>query len=339
MRVAVFDIHGFEREYFEAASKGYLNELVYFQTRLTPETVQLAFGFDVVCSFVNDQLNEEVLNALKIGNVKLIALRSAGFNHVDLAAAERLGLPVVRVPEYSPHAVAEYAIGLMLCLNRKIHRAHQRVREGNFSLEGLVGFDLYGKTVGVIGTGQIGSIVTRILSGFGCRILANDLRPNEELIRLPGVQYVELDQIYRESDIISLHVPLTPETQYILNAEAFSKMKVGVMIINTGRGALIDTREMIQCLKRGQVGYAGLDVYEEEDKIFFQDLSEQVLQDDIIARLMTFPNVLITAHQGFLTHEALRNIAETTLRNISEFEEGKLLANEVRPRERFRKVA
>jgi D-lactate dehydrogenase len=339
VRVAVFDTHCFEREHFDEANQKFGHELVFFDSRLSEETVSLAFGFDVVCVFVNDQVNAEVLKALKVGNIKLIALRAAGFNNVDLEAAESLGLRVVRVPEYSPYAVAEHALGLMLCLDRKIHRAHQRVREGDFSLEGLVGFDLHGKNVGVIGTGRIGAVLCRILSGLGCRILANDLQPKKEVAELPGVTYVDLSTLYQEADIISLHVPLSPSTYHLLNSEAFSKMKCGVMVINTGRGALIDTRALINALKCGQVGFAGLDVYEEEDSIFFKNLSDQILQDDVIARLLTFPNVLVTAHQGFLTHEALQNIARTTLENISDFEQGKSLTNEVRPKEVLRKAA
>jgi D-lactate dehydrogenase len=260
----------------------------------------------------------------------LIALRSAGYNHVDLDAAGRLGFVVVRVPEYSPHAVAEHTVGLILALNRKTHRAYNRVREANFSLEGLVGFDLVGKTCGIVGTGKIGAVVARILRGFGCRLLAFDLTPNQTFSQQFDVQYTELPTLYRDSDIISLHVPLTPATQHLINAEALAQMKPGVMLINTGRGALVDSRALIDALKRGQVGAAGLDVYEEEEGIFFRNLSEQVLQDDVLARLLTFPNVLITSHQAFLTREALANIADTTLANVSAFERGERLLNEVR---------
>ncbi len=339
LKVAIFDTHCFEREYFERANRSAGHELTFFEVKLTEETVSLAFGFDAVCVFVNDRLNEEVIRALHAGKIRLIALRSTGFNNVDLEAARRFGIRVVRVPEYSPHAVAEHATALILSLDRKIHKAHQRVREGNFSLEGLVGFDLFGKTVGVIGTGRIGTNMARIMSGFGCRVLATDLIPNEEVARLPNSQYVDLDRIYRESDIITLHVPLTPETRHLLNEKAFSKMKTGVIVINTGRGALIDTKALIDALKHGKIGFAGLDVYEEEENIFFKDLSEQVIQDDCIARLLTFPNVLITSHQGFLTKEALENIAKTTLRNITEFEQGKTLTNEIFPEDVVKKSA
>jgi D-lactate dehydrogenase len=262
--------------------------------------------------------------------VRLIALRSAGFNHVDLAGAAALALPVVRVPEYSPYAVAEHAVGLVLALNRKIHRAFARVREWNFSLDGLVGFDLHGKTVGVIGTGRIGGAAARIFHGFGCRILAHDVHPDAALIDRCGVRYVELAEIYRESAVISLHVPLTPSTHHMINGASLAAMKRGIMIINTGRGALIDSRALLAALKTGQVGAAGLDVYEEEEGIFFRDLSNKVLQDDVLARLLTFPNVLVTAHQAFLTGEALANIASTTLANVTSFERGEPLANEVR---------
>jgi D-lactate dehydrogenase len=334
VKVALFDTHHFEREYFENANRDAgtsAHELTFFDVKLNEETVRLAFGYEVVCVFVNDHVNDEVIQGLHAGGVRLIALRSAGFNNVELESAQRHRISVVRVPEYSPYAVAELAAGLILSLVRKIPRAHLRVRDGNFSLDGLVGFDLHGKTVGIIGTGKIGTIMARIMSGFGCKLLAADPRPNEQVSMLPDAQYVSLDRIYEESDIISLHVPLTPQTHHILNEKAFSRMKRGVVVINTGRGALIDTKALIESLKSGRVGFAGLDVYEEEETIFFRDLSEQVLQDDVIARLMTFSNVLITSHQGFLTKEALNNIARTTLKNVSEFAAGKRLTNELLP--------
>lgn len=339
MKVAIFDTHQYEREYFERANLKAGHELTFFEVKLNEETVSLAFGYDAVCVFVNDCLDEEVIRGLHAGKIKLIALRSTGFNNVDLETAHRYGISVVRVPEYSPYAVAEHAVALILCLDRKIHKAHQRVREGNFSLEGLVGFDLHGKTVGIIGTGKIGTVMARIMSGFGCQILANDLSPNEIVSSLPHTRYVDLDRLYRESDIVSLHVPLTPQTNHLLNEASFAKMKRGVIVINTGRGGLIDTHALIQALKRGQIGFAGLDVYEEEDKIFFKDLSDQVLQDDLIARLLTFPNVLITSHQGYLTKEALQNIAQTTLANISEFQERMPLTHELLPDEVVKKAA
>jgi len=330
MKAAVFDAHKFERPIFEELNERFHLELTFFEPRLTEETVALAEGFDVVCSFANDRVNAQVLRQLKELGIRLIALRSAGFNHVDIPTANELGIKVARVPAYSPYAVAEHAVALILALNRKICRASARVHELNFSLDGLVGFDLYGKTVGVIGTGRIGSVMVKIMTGFGCQVLAFDQRKNPDVEERMGVTYTDLDEIYRRSDIISLHVPLTKSTRHLVDEKVFSKMKRGVMLINTGRGALIDTKALISALKTGQVGAAGLDVYEEEENIFFQDLSEKVLQDDVLARLMTFPNVLITAHQAFLTREALYNIVETTLQNIQDFEKGLPLKNEVK---------
>ena len=331
MKTAVFDTHRFDREALERANAGYGHDLSFFEPRLTPETATLAAGFEAICSFVNDRLDDGALGILHGGGTRLIALRSAGFNHVDLGAARDLGLTVVRVPAYSPHAVAEHAVALLLTLNRKTHRAYNRVREGNFSLDGLVGFDLHGKTVGVIGTGRIGSVLLRILHGFGCRLLAYDPTPDMKLEHTLGARYVTLNDLFSASDVISLHVPLTPGTRHLIDAPALERMKCGVIVINTSRGALIDTQALVAALKRGHVGAAGLDVYEEEEGLFFQDLSGHVLQDDVLARLLTFPNTLITSHQGFLTHEALANIAETTLANIQAFERGEPLAHEVRP--------
>lgn len=330
MKLAVFDTHAYDREALAAANRQYGHELTYLEPRLTRETASLAAGFPAVCSFVNDRVDGQALATLHDGGTRLIALRSAGYNHVDLDEAGRLGLVVVRVPEYSPHAVAEHAVGLILALNRKIHRAYNRVREANFSLDGLVGFDLFGKVCGIVGTGKIGAVVARIMHGFGCRLLAFDLTPNESLATELRIRYTELPELYREADIISLHIPLTPISHHLLNAAAFAQMKPGVVLINTGRGALVDSRALIDALKRGQVGAAGLDVYEEEEGIFFRNLSDQVLQDDVLARLLTFPNVLITSHQAFLTHEALANIADTTLANVRAFERGEPLPNEVR---------
>ncbi len=337
MKIAFFDTHGFERPVFERENQSFGHSITHFDVRLTEQTAALAAGFPVVCAFVNDRLTSPVLELLAATGTRLIALRSAGFNHVDLEAASRLGIRVVRVPEYSPHAVAEHALALILSLNRKIHRAHNRVREGNFSLEGLVGFDLHGKTVGVIGTGRIGAAFARILSGFGCRVLAYDQTPDSELEKLPQLRYVDLPELFRESQILSLHVPLTPTTRHLINEKAIEEMQPGVMLINTGRGALMDTRALIQGLKSGKVGSAGLDVYEEEEGVFFEDLSNEVLQDDILARLLTFPNVLMTSHQAFLTNEALSNIAETTLKNVSEFEAGQPLTHEVTATANIRK--
>ncbi|MBI2829264.1 MAG: 2-hydroxyacid dehydrogenase [Acidobacteria bacterium] len=338
MQIAIFDTHAFDRLALTAANERYGFDLTFFEPRLTSTTATLAAGFRVVCPFVNDRLDADALTLLHRGGARLIALRSAGYNHVDLRAAATLGLPVVRVPEYSPYAVAEHAAALMLALNRKIHRAFSRVREANFSLDGLVGFDVHGKTVGVVGTGRIGAVMARIMCGFGCRVLASDIQPNEQLANELPLRYVDLPELYRESDIVSLHVPLTPATRHLIDATALRYMKRGVMLINTGRGALIDTRALIDALKRGHVGAAGLDVYEEEEGIFFRDLSDQVLQDDVLARLLTFPNVLVTSHQAFLTTEALANIAGTTLANVRAFERGEVLLNEVRAEHVLRDV-
>lgn len=329
MRLAIFDTHRYDREIFTKANEGFGHDLVFFEPRLFSETASLAKGFPAVCSFVHDRIDPETLRILKNGGVQLIALRSAGFNHVDLVAAKELVVKIVRVPAYSPHAVAEHAIALVLALNRKLYRAYNRVREANFSLEGLMGFDLFGKTVGILGTGKIGAAVIKIFHGLGCRILCYDLNHDSQLVTQYGVHYVGLDSLYRDSDILSLHLPLTPETQHLINKGAIAKMKQGVILINTGRGGLIDTPALINGLKSGRIGAAGLDVYEEEDNIFYRDLSDQVLQDDVLARLLTFPNVLITSHQGYFTREALIQIAQTTLQNVSSFEKGGTLKNEV----------
>lgn len=331
MKLAIFDTHAYDREALDAANIGHAHDLTYLEPRLTRHTASMGAGFPAVCSFVNDRVDAEALATLQAGGTRLIALRSAGYNHVDLGEAARLGMVVVRVPEYSPHAVAEHTVALALSLNRRIHRAYNRVREANFSLDGLVGFDLCGKTFGVVGTGRIGEVVVRIMRGFGCRVLAFDQAPNPSLATDPGVHYTTLAGLYREADVISLHVPLTPATHHLIDAAALARMKAGVMLINTGRGALVDSRALIDALKRGHVGAAGLDVYEEEEGLFFRNLSEQVLQDDVLARLLTFPNVLITSHQAFLTREALANIAGTTLANVSAFERSEPLRNEVRP--------
>jgi D-lactate dehydrogenase len=321
MQVAVFSTKAYDQASLQAANAAHGHELTFFESRLTPETCALAQGFPAICAFVNDQLDATVLGRLAQQQTRLIALRCAGFNQVDLAAAHALGVTVARVPAYSPYAVAEHTVGLILTLNRKIHRAYARVREGNFSLEGLLGFDLYARTVGIVGTGKIGALVARILHGFGCELLAHDLVPNPGCTAL-GVHYVPLPEIYARADIITLHAPLTPDTHYLINASALAQMRPGVMLINTSRGALLDTRAVIDGLKTGTIGYLGLDVYEEEADLFFEDLSHQVIQDDVFARLLTFPNVLITGHQAFFTAEALRNIAATTLANITAFERG-----------------
>ncbi len=328
MKVAVFSTKSYDRQFLEAANSEHKHELVFFEPRLTFETNVLASGFPAVCSFVNDLLDKQTLGAIASGGTQLIALRSAGYNHVDIAAAIELGMKVVRVPAYSPYAVAEHTLALILSLNRKIYRAYARVREGNFSLEGLLGFDLHGCTVGIIGTGKIGFIVAQILKGFGCNLLAYDPYPNPECTAL-GVKYVALTELFANSDIVTLHIPLTQENYHIIDVQALSQMKNGIMLINTSRGALIDTKAVIAALKSGKIGNLGLDVYEQETELFFEDLSNSVIQDDVFQRLLTFPNVLITSHQGFFTKNALKSIAETTLTNISDVENGRPCANEV----------
>ncbi|MNZ43626.1 D-lactate dehydrogenase [compost metagenome] len=321
MRIILFSSQNHDRESFLAANPQHGFELHFQQAPLRLDTAALAMGFEVVCAFVNDDLSRPVLEQLAAGGTRLIALRSAGYNHVDLAAARALGLAVVRVPAYSPYAVAEHAVGLVLALCRHLHRAYNRTREGDFSLHGLTGFDLYGKNVGVIGTGQIGVVFARIMAGFGCRVLAYDPYPNREVEAIGG-QFVELDRLLGESDIISLHCPLNDSTRHLINANSLQQMKRGSMLINSSRGALVDTPALIEALKSGQLGYLGLDVYEEEADIFFADRSDLPLQDDVLARLLTFPNVIITAHQAFLTNEALAAIAETTLGNIAAWRKG-----------------
>jgi D-lactate dehydrogenase len=328
MRIAFFSTHGFDREFFDEANRPHGHDIQYFEARLMSATSALATDAPAVCAFVNDDLHEQVLNALHASGVRLIALRSAGFNHVDLPRALALGLTVARVPAYSPHAVAEHTVAMMLSLNRNIHRAHARVREGNFALDGLLGFDMHGRTVGIVGTGRIGTVVARILSGFGCRILANDVAVNPACAEL-GVHYGSLEELWAQSDIVSLHAPLTVDTRHMVNAAAIAQMKRGVMIVNTSRGALVDAAALIDGLKSGRIGHVGLDVYEEEEQLFFRDLSAQVIQDDVFARLLTFPNVLVTAHQGFFTREALRAISETTLANVAAFEHGRQTGNEI----------
>ncbi len=328
MRVAVFSTKGYDRLFLGEANQSAGHELVFLEPRLTVETKGLAQGFPCVSAFVNDRLDETVLEALSAGGTRLIALRSAGFNHVDLRAAGRLGLAVVRVPAYSPHAVAEHAVALMLALNRRVHKSYVRVREGNFALDGLLGFDMHGKTVGIVGTGQIGTCVARILHGFGCELLAHDVAPNPECEAL-GAQYVRLTKLLGKSDIVTLHCPLSPQTHHLIDGEAIGAMKPGVMLINTSRGGLVDTRAVIVALKHGRIGYLGIDVYEEEGDLFFEDLSGEVIQDDVFSRLLTFPNVLITGHQAFFTREAVQRIAETTVANVTAFERGERLVNAV----------
>lgn len=339
MKIAFFDTHRFERPFFEEANKKYGHEIVYFEPRLTAQTAPLVRGYPCACCFVNDVLDAQTLCILSCEDFKLIALRSAGYNNVNLEEAYKLGLTVTRVPAYSPHAVAEHAVGLLLALDRKIPKAYARVHELNFSLDGLVGFDLYGKTIGVIGTGKIGSIFAKIMRGFDCEVLAYDVHPSIDLSNKGIVQYVELDELYRKADIISLHSPLTPETHHLVDATALAKTKKGAVLINTGRGALIDSHALLEALKSEHLGGAALDVYEEEEGIFFQDLSDQILRDDVLARLILLPNVVITSHQAFLTREALRSIAETALQNVSDFENSRPLQNEVRPEHHIRKAS
>lgn len=315
MRTLLFSCQHYDQESFTQAASDSALDLHFQPTRLTLDTAPLAQGYEVVCAFINDELDAQVLQRLAAGGTRLIALRSAGYNHVDLAAAQRLGLAVVRVPAYSPHAVAEHAVALILALNRRLHRAYNRTREGDFTLHGLTGFDLHGKTVGVVGTGQIGSAFARIMAGFGCQLLAYDPYPNPELLAL-GARYMALPDLLREAQVISLHCPLTEHTRHLINAQSLGQLQPGAMLINTGRGALVETPALIDALKSGQLGYLGLDVYEEEAQLFFEDRSDLPLQDDVLARLLTFPNVIITAHQAFLTREALDAIAATTLDNI-----------------------
>lgn len=327
-KIAFFDTKPYDRELYQNINKDYDFELTFFRFHLTPDNVILTQGFDAVVVFVNDVINAEMVGKLVDYGVKLIALRSSGFNNVNLKAAlDRI--KVVRVPAYSPHAIAEHTVALMLSLNRKIHRAYFRTRDSNFALHGLMGFDMYGKTAGIIGTGRIGKALTGIMRGFGMEVLAYDKYRDEAFAQQSGCRYTTLDELFAASDIISLNCPLTKETEYIINHNSIAKMKKGVMVINTGRGKLIRTTDLIEGLKSGKVGSAGLDVYEEESDYFFEDLSDQVLTDDVLARLLTFNNVIITSHQGFFTREALHNIAVTTMQNISEFFEGKPLTNEI----------
>lgn len=321
MKLAVFSAKDYDRSFLSAANDavGHPHEIEFFETHLDVTTAALANGAQAVSPFVNDRVDQLALEALSRQGTSLVALRSAGFNNVDLAAADKLGISIARVPAYSPWAVAEHAVALILGLNRNTHRAYARVREGNFALEGLLGFDMHGRTVGLIGIGRIGLVFARIMHGFGCRLLACDPIQTDEFKWLGG-QFAELEELLSASDIISLHCPLTPETRHLINARSIQHMKPGVMLINTSRGAVIDTRAVIDGLKSGVIGYLGLDVYEEEGDLFFENLSEHAIQDDIFARLLTFPNVLITGHQGFFTREALQAIAETTIANVSAFE-------------------
>jgi D-lactate dehydrogenase len=328
LKIAFFDAKPYDKEFFDEANKKYGYDIRYFPSRLSGNNVIVTRDTDTVCAFVNDIINKKVADELYKNSITLIALRSAGYNNVNLGTAFGR-IHVVRVPAYSPHAVAEHTVALILSLNRKIHKAYYRTRDGNFNINGLLGFDMAGKTAGVIGTGKIGVLVAWILKGFGMEVLAYDKFPDKKTEKKYGFSHVDLDTLYKKSDIITLHCPLTPETAHIINKLSIRKMKDGVMIINTGRGKLINTADLIAALKKGKVGSAGLDVYEEESEYFFEDYSSTIISDDILARLLTFPNVLITSHQGFFTKEALRNIAETTLENIRLYFEENKLPNEI----------
>ncbi|MEO5583107.1 MAG: 2-hydroxyacid dehydrogenase [Saprospiraceae bacterium] len=328
MKIAVFSTQSYDQEFFDRLNHFGEIDLTYFEVALNKLTVKLLVGFEGICVFVNDKLDREVIEKLAANHIGLIALRCAGFNNIDLKAAEEHHITIVRVPAYSPQAIAEHALALILTLNRKTHKAYNRIRENNFSLEKLLGFNLDGKTVGVIGTGRTGAVFCKIMSGLGCNVIAMDINESEELKSL-GVKYKTLDEILKESDIISLHCPLTPETRHLIDEEAFLKMKPGVMLINTSRGAVINSPHAINALKNGNLGYLGMDVYEQEENLFFKDLSESIIQDDVISRLMSFPNVLITAHQGFFTKEALEQIVKTTLKNILDFKNGIRTDNKV----------
>lgn len=314
-KVAFFSTQAYDKVFFEKYNVDFGYELDFFETQLNEQTAKLISSTEVVCVFVNDVVNESVIKQLAERKVRIIALRCAGFNNVDLEAAKKYNLKVCRVPAYSPEAVAEHAMAMILTLNRKTHKAYNRVREQNFSLNGLLGFDLHGKTVGIIGTGNIGKAFAKIINGFGCKVLAFDLVPDAGLEQL-GVTYVPLESIFKESDIISLHCPLNEKTKHLIDEKSLSMMKDHVMIINTSRGALVQTLDVIQALKKGKIAYLGIDVYEQEEKLFFKDHSEDIIEDDTIQRLMSFPNVLVTAHQAFFTNEALSQIAIITLSNI-----------------------
>ena len=328
MKIALFSAKAYDRDYFEQANQQFNYSIDYFDVRLDAKTSRLAHGYPVVCAFVNDDLSRPVLTDLVNNGTRLLAMRCAGYNNVDLVAAKELGLTVVRVPAYSPEAVAEPRVGLMMTLNRRIHKAFQRTRDANFALDGLVGFNMFGKTAGIIGTGKIGIATLRILKGFGMRLLVNDPFQNQAAIEL-GAEYVDLDTLFRESDVISLHCPLFQENYHLLNSQSFAKMKKGVMIINTSRGALLNSQDAIEALKQGKIGALGLDVYEEESELFFEDKSNEVITDDTFRRLSACHNVLFTGHQAFLTREALLSIAGTTLNNTKIFAANEKSGNEV----------
>lgn len=332
MKIAFFSAKPYDQTSFQAANAGHGHEFVFFEPRLTRKTVALAEDFPVICVFINDELNAETLRAIASTGTQVIALRCAGFNNVDLNTADELGLTVVRVPAYSPYAVAEHAVGLILTLNRKLYRAYNRVRDDNFELNGLLGFDIHGKTVGVVGTGKIGVCFAKIMQGFGAQLLAYDVYENPACLAL-GSTYVSLDALLAQSDIISLHCPLLPATYHLIDANSLHSVKSGAMLVNTSRGGLVDTRAVIDALKSGQLGYFGADVYEEEEALFFQDHSDRIIQDETFQLLQSFPNVVITAHQAFFTREALTNIAETTLSNIADIAAGRSCPNTLKPQD------
>jgi D-lactate dehydrogenase len=332
MRIGVFSAKRYDRESLteenarRAAAGQPAHELVFLEPRLSAETAALGAGFPAVCVFVNDRVDARALATLSAGGTRLVLLRCAGFNNVDLEAAGRLGVAVARVPAYSPYAVAEHTLALVLALERKIHRAINRVRDGNFALDGLLGTELHGRTVGIVGTGRIGATVARVLSGFGVTLLATDVAPNAECVAL-GVRYVPMDELFRDADVVTLHCPLTPETRHLVDAARLETMRPGALLVNTSRGALIDTPAIIAALKSGHLGGLAIDVYEEEERLFFEDHSADVVQDDVFSRLLTFPNVIVTGHQAFFTREALRDIARTTLDSATQLERGETLVN------------
>jgi D-lactate dehydrogenase len=329
MKIAVFSTKSYDQEYFEKYNDTNNYSFSFFETALNKDTANLSIGFQVVCVFVNDNVDKDTIEILSKNGVELIALRCAGFNNVDIKAAKKKDIKVVRVPAYSPEAVAEHAVALILTLNRKTHKAYNRVREGNFSLQGLMGFNLHGKTVGVIGTGTIGATFCRVMKGFGCTLIAFDINESVELKEL-GVDFLPLNDVFKQADILSLHCPLNEHTKHMVNKESIALMKEGVMIINTSRGALINTVDVIDGLSKKKIGYLGIDVYEQEENLFYQDLSESIIQDDVLLRLNSFPNVLITSHQAYFTKEAMDEITTTTLENINAFEKGLELENEVK---------
>ncbi|MEO5914921.1 MAG: 2-hydroxyacid dehydrogenase [Luteolibacter sp.] len=322
MKVTIFSSKPYDELFLREFNQAFDHELIFIENRLNPQTAILANGSPAVCAFVNDELDALNMERLVAGGTKFVAMRCAGFNNVDLVAAKSLGLQIARVPAYSPHAVAEHAVALLLCLNRRIHKAYNRVREGNFSIDGLIGSDVYGKTIGVIGTGIIGGIFARIMTGFGCEVLAHDVAPNPDCVQA-GVRYVGLEELFARSHAISLHCPLMPATHHLIDEKSLALMRDGIFIVNTSRGALIDTEAAIVAIKSGRIGGLALDVYEEESALFFEDLSFRIIQDDVFMLLTTFPNVLVTGHQAFFTREAMANIARTTLGNLADFESGR----------------